>query len=117
MKKGLTAIVLVLVMVIRLGISASAAEARADTVTPQLSFNGTTAECEVTITSLGKSITATLELWQGSTLLESWDGAATTRLVINESCTVTKGKTYTLKVNGTIGGEAFEGTPFSATCN
>lgn len=117
MKKSLVSMVLVVSMLVLLGGKAMAAETRATTAKPTLSFEGTTATCQVNITAVGKQITATLELWQGNTLIESWDGTAATRLIISETCTVTSGKTYTLKVSGTIGGVAFEETSVSATCN
>lgn len=117
MKKSFVAMILILTMLVALGTSASAAEPRATQVTPELSFSGTTAYCKVTVTALGKQIVATLELWNGNTLVDSWTASASTRLVINETCTVIKGQTYTLKVSGTIGGVAFEGTPVSAKCN
>lgn len=117
MKRKIVAVILILTMLVALGTNASAAEPRTTRVIPTLSFNGTTAECQVTVTAVGKKIVATLELWNGDVLVDSWDGSASTRLVINGSCTVVKGQTYTLKVSGTIAGEAFEGTPVSAKCN
>lgn len=117
MKRKFVAVILILTMLAALGINASAAEARATRVTPVLTFDGTSANCEVRITEFGKRIEATLELWQGNTLIDSWTGSASNRLIISETCTVVRGQTYTLKVSGTIGGEAFEGTPVSARCN
>ena len=117
MKKRLVTVIMVLVMVIAQGMIASAAEVRTSQIVPTLSFSGTTANCKVSITQAGKKLEATLELWNGSTLVDSWTASASTRLVINETCTVVRGQTYTLKVSGTIGGEAFEGTPVSAKCN
>ena len=59
-----------LVLVVCLG--TGAAEARALKAVPQLSFTGTTAECSVNIREFGKRIEATMELWEGRTLLDSW---------------------------------------------
>ena len=117
MKRSLVAVVLILVMLGSVGFGANAAETRAVQATPELTFDGTTANCKVTLMAVGKRIEATLELWYGSTLVDSWTASAPTRLVINETCTVIRGRTYTLKVSGTVGGEAFEGTPVSGTCN
>lgn len=116
MKKKIIAIVLILTMLGAMGMTASAAESRASTIIPTLTFDGTTANCQASITGIGKTIDATLELWHGDTLVDSWDGTATSRLILSGSCTVTKGQTYTLKVSGTIGGVEFEGTPVSGTC-
>ena len=117
MKRKFVAVILILTMLVALGNSAKAAEVRTSQIVPSLSFSGTTATCKVTITEFGKRIEATLELWQGNTLIDSWTGSASNRLIISETCTVVRGQTYTLKVSGTIGGEAFEGTPVSARCN
>ena len=117
MKRSLVALFLTLVMLGSLGLGTNAAEPRAVQVTPVLTFDGTTATCKVSVTAVGKTIEATLELWCGSTLVNSWTASASTRLIISETCTVVKGQTYTLKVSGTIGGEAFQGTPISSTCN
>ena len=117
MKRNLVVMILMLVMLVGLGGKAEATNPRIVNVTPELTFDGTTANCEVRITSIGKQIRATLELWNGNALVDSWTVTATSRLVISETCTVVKGQTYTLKVSGTIAGEAFEGTPVSARCN
>ena len=117
MKRKLMAVILAMVLVLTQGMAAHAAEIRSTDVIPTLAFDGTTAECQVRITAPGKKIVATLELWCGTVLIDSWPGTASTLLVINGSGTVVKGRTYTLKVSGTIGGETFQGTPISATCN
>lgn len=117
MKRKFVAVILILTMLVAFGTSASAAEPRATLIDPELSFSGTTAQCQVTVTAVGKRIEATLELWNGNVLVDSWTGSASTRLVINGSTSVVRGQTYTLKVSGTIAGEAFEGTPVSAKCN
>ena len=115
MKRRIVPFVLVLILAISLCTTAFAA-ARASRVTPNLSFSGTTANCKVTITEFGKEINATLELWCGKTLIDSWSDSATSRLTISESHRVVSGKTYTLKVTGTIGGEAISSTPVTGTC-
>lgn len=116
MKKRIGAILLAAAILSSLAISAAAAQPRTNDCTPILSFSGTTATCYVSITALGKPITATLELWQGSTRVASWSDSATSRLIISETKSATKGVTYTLKVSGTIDGEAFTGTPVTGTC-
>lgn len=117
MKRNLMAAILAMVLILMQGMAVHAAETRSIGITPTLTFDGTTADCQVRITAPGKKIVATLELWCGTVLIDSWPGTASTLLVINGSATVVKGQTYTLKVSGTIGGEAFQGTPISATCN
>ena len=86
------------------------------TVTSKLSFNGTTATCYVSAYDYGKYIDITLELWHGSTLVDSWSKTGTTSVRINENCNVTSGYTYTLIVTGTIGGASINCTPVTKTC-
>lgn len=54
MKRSLVAVVLILVMLGSIGFGASAAEARAVQAAPVLTFDGTTANCKVTLTAVGK---------------------------------------------------------------
>lgn len=116
MKRRVVSALIVSAVLFSLVMTVLAANSRATVCTPELTFNGTTASCYVSITDFGKSITATLELWQGSTRVAQWSGSGTSRLIISETKAVTKGKTYTLKVSGTINGEAFTGASISATC-
>ena len=102
-----------LVLVVCLG--TSAAEARALKVVPQLSFTGTTAECSVNIREFGKKIEATMELWEGRTLLDSWSGSGSSVLMLEGSHRAVSGRTYTVEVYGTIDGEAFEAASLSKT--
>lgn len=96
--------------------SVYAVEPRAVTTKPSLSFDGTTANCKVIIINAGADIKATLELWNGSSLIGSWYDEGTSTLTIKGSCRVTKGVTYTLKVKGTVNGVSFSSTPLSRTC-
>lgn len=116
MKKRIVSILLATAILSALGVTSAAATPRATSYKPTLSFDGTTANCSITIMSIGDPITATLELWQGSTRVASWSDSATSRLIISEECSVTKGQTYTLKVSGTIDGVFFTGTPITETC-
>lgn len=116
MKKRIVSVFLVAAILSALVATAAAAEPREAQYVPSLSFDGTTANCYFSVTALGKPITATLELWQGSTRVAKWSDSATSRLIIDEDCTVTKGQTYTLKVSGTINGVSFTGTAVTGTC-
>ena len=90
-----------------------AAEAGSRTV--NLTFNGTTVNCSGTVFDSG-SITANLELWQGSTKLISWPGSGNGFVQISETYTVVSGVTYTLKMNGTINGVSFPEASVTKTC-
>ncbi len=116
MKRRLMSSLLAFALLSSIVISAAAAETRVSNYVPVLSFDGTTANCYCSVTALGKSITASLELWRDNICVAQWSGSATSRLIISEEHSVTSGKTYTLKVSGTIDGEPFTGTPITATC-
>ena len=108
----------VIALLLLLGILSSTAMAatRADQ-TPFLSFSGTTANCSVSIKALGKYIDATLELWQGSTLVDSWHNTGNNKVYISGThSNCTPGVTYTLTVTGTIGGVTITCTPATGSC-
>lgn len=113
MKKRLISLLFVFVMVMSLTANAALQATR---VVPTLTFSGTTANCEAIVTDSGKVIDATMELWCGSTLVDSWSGTATSRLALTGTRSVVSGRTYTLTVSGTVNGVAFTGTPISKTC-
>lgn len=114
MKKHIISTVLVLSLLFNLCATATATT-YATPIRPTLSISGSTASCRVSIFESGKEIKATLELWCGSTLLDTWSGSATSRLIITGSHAVTSGKTYMLKVLGTIDGSSFSATPVIMT--
>lgn len=108
----------VIVVLLLLGALSSTvmAATRADQ-TPSLSFSGTTANCAVSIKAFGKYIDATLELWQGSTLVDSWQNTGNNRVYISGThSNCTPGVTYTLTVTGTIGGVPITCTPVTGSC-
>lgn len=80
---------------------------------PTLTITGSQASCSVTIRATGKTIDATLELWQGSSLIASWTDCNTGVLTLSGTASVVSGLTYTLTVSGTINGVEF--TPCSVT--
>ena len=114
MRKRLFSFVLVLTVLTLVSVAALAA-ILAPGAAPNLSFSGTTANCSVTVKGSG-TINATLELWQGNTLVASWSGSGTNRVRINGSASVSHGQTYTLTVSGTVGGVAIQATPVTKTC-
>lgn len=105
MKKRFVPLFFVFVLI--LSLSANAAEPRANLVIPNLSFEDTTANCSVTITAPGKAIKATMNLWYGNQLVDSWSGTATSALFLSGSAQAVDGRMYTLTVVGTIDGTAF----------
>ncbi len=83
---------------------------------PTLAFSGTTALCEFKIVNVGKAISVTMELWNGTTLVDSWTKTGVSVVSLSEECAVVSGRTYTLKASGTVGNEAFTATPVSKRC-
>lgn len=116
MKRRCAAAILACLMTVALVTSAYAAEARAIVATPSLSFSGTTATCKLSVIKPGAAIDATLELWSGNTLLASWSGTGTSRVIISKTKTVTRGQSYTLKAHGTVGGATLTVAPVTKTC-
>jgi len=92
------------------------ATSRAVPISPSLSFSGTTANCSVRIIEAGKQIDVNLELWNGNTLIDSWPGSGSSYVIISGSCGVDSGKTYSLKVSGTIGNSIVNETLVTKTC-
>ncbi len=82
-----------------------------------LEFNGTTAICSVRVTEVGKTIKATMQLWQGNTLVDFWSGSGTSTLRLSETHSVTKGKTYTVRVTCTVNGSSYAVNPATKTCS
>ena len=83
---------------------------------PSLTFSGTTANCSITVTQSGEPISVTLELYQGSTLIDSWSKSGSSRVKVSGSATVSSGLSYRLEAHGTINGVPFTATPVTKTC-
>ena len=86
--------------------------------TPSLSFSGTTAQCtgRVIADNDDDAIKATLTLWDGSKVVDSWSSSGTGSLSLSGSCTVSKGKKYTLTLDATVNGVSISQRPTSGTC-
>ena len=80
---------------------------------PSFSVNGSTVTCMASARYFGKSIDATLELYQGSTFVTSWHKTGTGSVSFAEQTGFTSGLSYTLTISGTVNGIAF--TPQSTT--
>lgn len=100
-------IVMVLAVSMLLSVAIYAAEARVSYI-PTLTFSQSTANCSVVISSPGSYIEATLSLWCGNSLIDSWEDSGEDYIWIDESCAVTRRKNYTLVVSGTVDGIEFE---------
>lgn len=76
-------------------------------ISPSLSFDGSTAYCGLTVwANSNDSISASLKLWRGSTLLKSWNDSASGYLNMSETATVASGYTYKLTADVIVNGVA-----------
>lgn len=115
MKKMTISLVLALSMLLSCFVVAQAVSIQSVTPSALITINGATATCRVSITKPGQSIHATLQLWQGNTMIDSWIGSGTSYLLVTGSHGVTRGKTYTAKVVCTVDGQSFYVNPATAT--
>ena len=119
MKKRLLSFGLAVALAVGMTVCASAAEPQVEPrllqVHTVLNFTGTTANCEAMITSAADDIEATMTLKQGNRVVDSWSGSGTGILFLDGDYYVTKGVTYTLTVEGTRNGVAFDATPITRT--
>ena len=118
MKKKLKmtlAIVLILLMLFSTTAFASSSVMQIcrDAGIPRLSGLGGVASCKATVSSPGNSIDATLELYQGTSLVNSWHKTGNGYVSFSETANYTSGLSYTLVISGTIDGVEF--TPQSIT--
>lgn len=116
MKKWMLGLIAGLLLTVALPISASAVEARALTPNVTLRFEGTKAYCSTIVMDGVRDLEITMTLWNGSTKVGSWSGSGNGYVVLNGTCQVVKGQTYTLIVTGTSNGVSFSSTPFSRVC-
>ena len=98
--------------------TAYAASTRAATVTPNISFHGTTANCSVFIVADKPTddIDAVIKLWQGGRCIKTWEKSSISYLVFSGEVEVTKGKTYELTVDVTLAGKAQPRLSVEGTC-
>ena len=123
--KKITSLVLVLCLILAVIPSAHAADVEPPVDEPiiseivagsSLSFSGTTANCSGSVTDLNKYIVATMTLSTGGSTVGSWSGSGWSVVDLSGSCTVVKGKTYSLVISGTVDGVPFSTTPIVKTC-
>lgn len=74
MKKKTISLILALILLLSCSATAQATSVQAATPSASITINGTTATCRVSIAKPGKTIHATLQLWQGRTMIDSWSG-------------------------------------------
>lgn len=118
MSKRISILLTMVVLLVSLAIPVQAVSTYANTMSHSLSFTNTTANCGLTVVAekANYSISATLKLYQGNTLIASWSASGTGMLVMNKTKNVTKGKSYTLIANVTIAGQQKPPLSITRTC-
>ena len=116
MKKRCGFLLLTVVFAVALCLNAFAVFRVNKNYKPSLTFSGSTATCSLVIREPGKTINATLELWQGSTKIAAWTKSGNSYVIVTGSRSVTSGQTYTLKAHGTIDGTAITATSVTRIC-
>lgn len=108
---------LLLFVVMALTVSAHAAS-RTLAIKPSISFDGTTAECSISVVAdkMSDSIKATLVLWDGTKRVDSWTISGTGYLLFSDSTQVIKGRTYKLTADVMICGISKPSVSVEATC-
>ena len=116
LKKRIIPLILLLAML--LSLSAYAASPRVMTILPAISFDGTTANCRVSVSADRSTdqISAVIQLWNGSTRIARWTDSGTGYLLFSNSATVSKGKTYELTVDVKINGVSKPQVSIEGTC-
>ena len=104
MKRKLLALFVILTIVFTIPVYATSTRTLA--VMPDITFSGTKADCTVRIIANKTSdkVVGTMELWQGATMISSWNGSGMYTLKLNGTAQVSKNKTYTLKVKYSVNG-------------
>ena len=116
MKKKTLSLILALILLLSCSATAQATSVQAATPSASITINGTTATCRVSIAKPGKTIHATLQLWQGRTMIDSWSGSGTSYLLVTGSHEVTKGKTYGAESYVPSKEDSLERLVYSAKC-
>ena len=118
MKKKLAPLAVFVLVVMMLTATAQAAVMRSPTATPSLSFSGGKASCSATCTAdtRSDSIAATLTLYQGNTVVGSWDNSGTYRVRVSGSANATSGKSYKLVLTWSVNGKSQTSVSKTKTC-
>ena len=109
-------IALTVAFLLLLSMSAFAAEQRLTVPAPNLSFSGTTAYCNVSVSDYGSDINVTLTLYRGWSTIASWSGSGRHEVYVSGTAAVKDGLEYKLVASGTIDGVAFTSVEVWGPC-
>ena len=110
---------LVFVLALLLAVPAYAVSPRVITILPAISFDGTTANCRVSVSANHGTdrVEADIALWDGSTCIADWDASGTGYLLYRNSAQVPRGRTYELPADVTTDGVDYQRVSINCTCN
>lgn len=93
-------------------------QAYAATVSPSLSFSGTTAKCDAVIVgnTASEHLEVTMKLMYGTSCVASWTDEGYGYISMSKTATVTVGRTYKLVVEVTANGVAKDPVYVTGTC-
>lgn len=116
-KRFLASFIALLLLFAAIPLKAYAMTPRMQSIIPAISFSGTTAHCEVEVSSdyLTDEISATVRLWQGNKCIETWYPTGSGYLSFYETYAVTRGYKYTLTADVTINDTTFPRVSVSET--
>lgn len=105
MKKAIP-LLLFLALLFAQPVYAEAASPRIATIWPSMAFNGSTAQCSVSVTAdhTSDNIKIVVKLWRNNQCIKTWEDSGTGYLIVNKTTTVSKGYTYTLTADVTLDG-------------
>lgn len=107
MKKTVALVTAMILLISILPLSAFALTPRAPSIYPTLTFNGTTATCGLVVTAEDTdTITATVKLYRGSSVVATWTPKAVGTMGFYDYATVARNTTYTLTAQVYINGVA-----------
>lgn len=109
MKKSICTFISILILMGSIiPVAANAVSPRALSIAPGLRVSGSTAHCELTVSTdyTTSDIDAVIKLWNGSSCVATWNRSGTGFLSFYETKTVIAGNTYTLTADVTVDGVA-----------
>ena len=118
MKNRMSRMAAFLLLVCLLAQTAQAAQPRAAGGTPVLGFNGTTAVCSVICrgNKTSDEVAATLTLYCGNSVVDSWSSSGGWRVTLSGSHAVTSGQSYILELTWSLNDVAQPPVSVTATC-
>lgn len=111
----IVAFILALIIMLSVPLSAQAATPRILSITPGITYSGSTATCSVRIlgNSTSEHIEATIRFWKGNRCLETWQTSGNGFVLFSGTANAIEGNTYQLTVDVTFDGETKPRVSFS----